>query len=852
MSAVDVAARTRPGDLTRAEAADRTRLLRIDGYDLAVDLTDATRFTVVSTIRFRCTIPGRSTFVDLLDAQVEQVLLNGRALDVAAEYDGRRLRLPDLAAENELRVVSHSDYATTGVGLHRMIDPADGRSYLFTQFEVAHARRVFACFDQPDLGAPFTLTVTAPAHWAVLSTSATPAPTVLAGGDATWRFAPTPVLATYQFALVAGEYAVVAADGPVPLRLACRQSMVSCLDADEVFAATRNGLTHFADLFAHPFPFAKLDQVFVPDYGMVGMENAACVTLSEDFLFRSRVTASMRDQRTDVILHEVAHMWFGNLVRIAWWSDLWLKEAVVTYLSTRCRAIEAPDAWQVFAVASGWARAQDEEATTHAVAEEVPSVTAIEINYDPITYGKGAAVFRQLAATIGDETLVRGLRQFVHRYAGHAVTLADLVATLGEAAGRDLGEWCQRWLCSAGVDVLRAELTSDGDRISTFEVVRDAATDDAPRPHRLAVGCYVRRPEGIVRTARHDVLLTGARVAVPGIVGERAPDLVLVNDGELSYARGRLDPVSVATIRHGIAEIRDPLARTQCWGAAWDMVRDAELAARDFLTMVESGIDAEEQVSAVQTLLVRASAALDDYTDPAYRPTGRARLAALALEGVRAAPAGGDRQLCWAWTLALQATTSDQLALAERLLTGAETIPGLTLDTELRWAILRRLVACGTVDVDRVEAELRRDPTAAGRCRAAGVRAAAPTLAAKQEAWQLAVGSPDIEPELLSWVLFSFSQPDQTDLLAHFVEPYFARLDELWRARVPELAQMLVVALYPSTQVHADVAARTDRYLAEADPPAELRRLLSTRRADLRRALRARAFDRAAGRRASP
>jgi aminopeptidase N len=632
--------------------------------------------------------------------------------------------------------------------------------------------------------------------------------------------------------------------------------MLGWLEADELLAVARQGIGHFSQLFDHPFPFEKLDLAFVPGYAGVGMENAGCVTLSEDFLFRGRVTQSWRDRRTDVILHEIAHMWFGSVVRIAWWNDLWLKEAMATFLSARCRAVQRPDGWTAFAIASAEARSQDEVSTAHPVAADIPSLAAIEVNYDAITYGKGAAVLRQLAAFVGDGAFTRGLRLLVRRHTGRAVRLDDLIAVLGEVADHDLTGWARSWLCSSGVDVLRVDPTVHLDGTRSFDVVRDTpAAEDHGRPHRIAVGLYARkpvddsrRPAHIVRLARYEVDLVGARVEVPASVGSPGPDLVLPNDGELTYARSKLDRASVETLRHGIAQVVDPLARVQCWAAAWEMVRDAELAARDFLTMVESGVAAEEQDGVMQTLLWRAAVTLDNYADPQFRPIGRARLARLAADGVRTAPAGSDRQVSWAWCLALQAYEPGQLALLDGLLSGAEEIAGLVVDTELRWAILRRLVVCGRVSVDDVDNELARDPTTTGQCRAASVRAAAPTLAAKQEAWRLAIESTSIQPDLLGSVLFGFAQPDQDDLLAHFVEPYFQCLDRIWRGPVPEVAQMLVSALYPTTQVSEATVARTDRYLAEARPSPELRRLLRERMGELHRALQARACDRQASR----
>lgn len=848
-----------PGtNLTRDEARERARILTVDSYDIALDLTGTgPTFASETTVRFSCAEPGASTFVDLVAPSVASVTLNGTELDPAKVFADSRIRLDGLAAENELRVVASCAYMNTGEGLHRFVDPVDSKTYLYTQFEVADARRVFANFEQPDLKAAFTFTVTAPSDWQVVSNSPTPAP-VAAGGDgaSVWRFAPTPRISTYITALVAGHYHAVsdsytAADGTVvPLGVFCRASLAEFLDADKIFDVTKQGFDYFLEQFDYAYPFAKYDQLFVPEYNAGAMENAGCVTILEDYVFRSKVTDASYEVRAETILHELAHMWFGDLVTMQWWDDLWLNESFATYASIRCQAevTRWTHAWATFGNRmKTWAYRQDQLPSTHPIFADIRDLEDVEVNFDGITYAKGASVLKQLVAYVGSDEFMAGVRTYFKRHAWGNTTLADLLTALEETSGRDLSAWSAEWLQTAGINTVRPEITvDDSGTITSFAVLQEAPEAwPTIRTHRMAIGFYNRTSEGLVRSHRVELDVSGTRTEVAELVGRARPDVVLLNDDDLTYCKIRLDRHSLDVVTSAIGEFVDPLPRALCWAAAWDMTRDAEMAARDYLTLVLSGIGQEKDINIVGSLHRQLISALELYADPAWRPTGLARLAEAALGHLRAAAPGSDHQLAWARCLATVAVTDDQLALLKGLLDGTETVDGLAVDTDLRWSLLQRLVAVGAADRDAIEAERTRDDTAAGARHAAACMAARPTREAKDEAWAAVVESDTLPNATQAAVIGGFGQPDQRELLATYTDRYFDAIAGIWEQRTNEIAQQIVMGLYPSIQVSQATLDRTDAWLAAEDRTPALRRLVVESRDGVARALRAQEKDRA-------
>jgi aminopeptidase N len=846
-----------PGtNLTQEEAAERARLVSVSAYEVELDLTagDST-FVSSSTVRFSAE-PGGSTFVDLVAPEIRSITLNGAALDPAEVFDDSRIALAGLLAENTLTIVATCEYSHTGEGLHRMVDPVDGGVFLYTQFEVPDARRVFANFEQPDLKAAFQFTVTAPAGWELFSNSPTPEPEPAGAGATVWRFDPTPRISSYITALVAGDYGVVrssytSADGTVvPMAVAARRSLMDFLDADEILDTTKRGFDYFQDLFGQAYPFAKYDQIFTPEYNAGAMENAGCVTFREDYVFRSKVTDASYERRAETILHELAHMWFGDLVTMQWWNDLWLNESFATYAAVRCQADATrwTNAWTTFGNSEKtWAYSQDQLPSTHPIVADIPDLEAVYVNFDGITYAKGASVLKQLVAYVGEEAFAAGLKTYFRRHAWGNTRLSDLLNALEEASGRDLGAWSKAWLETAAPNTLRLVTTVASDGTYTSFAIEQEAPADYPtlRPHRIAVGLYQLTGAGLTRTRRVELDVDGARTEVPELVGAAQPDLVLVNDDDLSYAKIRFDERSIRTLISSIGEFTESLPRALSWVAAWDMMRNAELRARDYVALVISGAAREDDIGVLQSLQRQAKLAIDFYAAPAVREQLDAAWAAFSHEQLLAAEPGSDVQLSWARTVAAAALSDEHLDLLAGLLSGAGSVPGLAVDTDLRWALLTRLVATGRAGEPQIAAELELDPTAAGARNAAGVRAALPTVEAKAAAWESMAGSAELPNETLLAVLTGFRQANQLDLLAPYTDRYFDAVADLWATRTPHMAQMLVNGLYPVLAVEQSAVDAVDAVLGSGPdrvPPA-LRRLLLEQRDGTVRTLRGREYD---------
>jgi aminopeptidase N len=866
-------------NLTRDEAATRSALITVASYQVDLDLTrgDAT-FDSVSVVRFGCAVPGSSTFINLTAPAVREITLNDAPVSLDA-FDGDRITLTGLAADNVLRVAADCAYSRSGEGLHRFTDPADGRVYLYSDLETFDAHRVYACFDQPDMKASYELAVTAPADWQVVSNmapeSTIPDGSVPDGGALRWRFPPTPVMPTYITAVAAGPYHVVRDehDG-IPLGVYCRQSLAEYLDADEILEVTRQGFDFYHSSFGIKYPFGKYDQLFVPEFKEGAMENAGCVTFVEAYIFRSRVTDFAREARGETILHEMAHMWFGDLVTMRWWDDLWLNESFATWAGTlaQAEATRWTSAWTTFAqLYKAWAYRQDQLPSTHPIAADIGDIAAVEVNFDGITYAKGASVLKQLVAYVGRENFLDGVRKYFAAHAWGNATLADLLAALEETSGRDLAAWSAQWLQTAGVNTLRPSYSVDADgRFTEFAVEQEApASHPVLRSHRIAIGLYDRTAAGIIRRQRVETDVAGPRTVIPELAGQPRPDLVLVNDEDLTYAKIRLDDHSLRTligsggsgpsgsgvspgdtvsplVSSGIGAFTDSLPAALCWSAAWDMVRDGEMAARDYVRLVLSGISSVADISVVQTLLRQASQAVRRFADPGWREPGLALMASTLRDLVHAAPPGSDTQLAYVRAFAGVAISADDVALLAGLLDGSVVLDGLAVDTDLRWSLLWRLVSRGARGTDDIDAELARDATDAGERHAAACRAGIPTAEAKQEAWETMITG-ELTLAMFRAVLTGFADPDQPTLLAPYRKGYFEVVGDVWRNWSSAMAQDFVSGVYAVGPISQETVNMTDAYIGAADPPAALRRLLIEGRDDVLRALRCQARDRQAG-----
>ncbi|WP_406445377.1 aminopeptidase N [Streptomyces sp. NBC_01613] len=860
-----------PGEnLTRDEARERAALLSVEGYDVSLDLRTAVgdeagegprTFRSVTTIRFRSNEPGAATFADLIAPSVTAVSLNGRDLDPGAVFDGSRILLEDLAAENELIVDAQCAYSRTGEGMHRFVDPEDGEVYLYTQYEPADSRRVFAGFEQPDLKAPFRFEVRAPEGWTVWSNG------VGELTDGIWKFAETKPISTYITCVTAGPYHYVTdsysrtfPDGTtleIPLGALCRKGLAPYFDADDVFLVTKQGLDFFHDHFDYPYPFGKYDQAFVPEYNLGAMENPGLVTFREEFIFRGKVTRASYEGRANVVLHEMAHMWFGDLVTMEWWDDLWLKESFADFMGAFALvgATRFSDGWITFANRrKAWAYRADQLPSTHPITADIRDLQDAKLNFDGITYAKGASVLKQLVAYVGQDAFLEGARRYFKRHAYGNTRLGDLLSALAETSGRDMGAWARKWLQTAGVNSLTPQvlLNAEG-RVDELAIVQEAAESHPElRPHRVAVGLYRRSGSGALeRYARAEVDVDGPRTVVTELAGAEAPELVLVNDDDLTYCKIRFDETSLATLREHLGHMTDPLARALCWSALWNMTRDALLLAPDFIDLVMTFGRRESDIGVLQMLHAWANSALVHYAPPWWRQTGEKMLAHIALRDLRGAPPGSEHQLAWARFFASVASAPEDLALLRGLLDGTEKVDGLEVDQELRWAFLEPLAAHGVADESVLSAELARDDTASGKRHQVRCLAARPSAAVKAQAWVQVVESDALSNALVEATIAGFARPSQRELTAPYVSKYFEAIERVWRDRSIQIGMDVVRGLFPSYPTEQDAQPTldaTDAWLAaHEDAAPALRRLVLEARDDLARALRAQAADSAAG-----
>ena len=859
-----------PGqNLTRLEAADRSATVHTQTYDVTLDLTRGeTVFGSSTTVRFTST-PGSSTFIDLIAPVVHSISLNGRALDPAEIYADSRITLTELAADNELVVVADCAYMHTGEGLHRFTDPADGETYLYSQFEVPDSRRVFAVFEQPDLKASFTFTVTTPVNWTVLSNSPTPEPTPAkasdGSGDAhTFAFAPTEPMSSYVTAIVAGPYVgvtdeYVAGDGrTVPLGVYCRKSLAEHMDSAEILDLTKRGFAYYENLFATHYAFTKYDQIFVPEFNAGAMENAGCVTHRDDYIFRSRPVEARVERRAVTILHELAHMWFGDMVTMTWWNDLWLNESFAEFASTLATAeiTRWSQAWTTFqTLEKGWAYNQDQLSSTHPVAAEINDLHDVEVNFDGITYAKGASVLAALVGYVGRDNFFAGIQRYLAAHAYANAELADLLRELETVSGRDLSTWTRLWLQEAGVTTLRMQVATDADGVITQAAVRQEIPADSPaslRPHRVAIGCYSLTGQGtdtrLERTDRIELDVDGELTPVPELVGTKRADVLVLNDDDLTYAKIRLDEDSLAQGLAHIDAFTESLPRSIVLASAWDMTRDGELAASRFLKAALPALGVEEHSSVIQGLLGRVATCLSGFLPPAVRHDLAQETADQLLTLVRAAQAGSDKQLQLVRALAAHAVTGEQLDVVTGLLEGSAVLDGLDVDQDLRWDLLTALVAADRYGEEQIRAEEAQDRTTTGRERAAEARAAVPTPEAKAATWRALIDDASMPNETQVRVLRGLTSVERRpELLVPFVSSYVEAIDSVWSSRTFHMAENLLTGLWSCSTVGldgSDPATALKEWLeSHAQAPAALRRIVRENLDDTLRVARAQAAE---------
>lgn len=844
-----------PGtNLTRVEATTRAAAIQTSSYEIELELIGSPEtFRSRTTVRFTAT-PGANTFFDLIARSVEEITLNGVAVDPSTAFADSRVELSGLAAENVLIVDATCEYSRTGEGLHRFEDPADGEVYLYSQFEVADARRVFAVAEQPNLKATFQFTVTAPAHWIVFSNELETS-TTSSGEARTWHFPPTPPMSSYVTAIVAGPYFVGerefsfhTSDGrDIPMRVAARASLAEYLEVVELQDIAAAGMKFYESAYQQPYPFSKYDQIFVPEFNAGAMENAGCVTFTETYVFRGKVTDAVRERRIITNLHELAHMWFGDLVTMEWWNDLWLNESFAEFMShlAMVEATEHKDAWTTFnSLEKSWALNQDQLPSTHPIVAPINDLDDVEVNFDGITYAKGASVLRQLVAWVGQEEFLAGVAAYVAQHKWGNTVLTDLMTELEKTSGRDLSVWSKVWLETAGVNTLKPEIEVDAaGNITDFKIrqLPDAAAKIL-RPHRLVVGTYDLDGDKLVRRDRVELDVAGELTAVPQLVGKRRPDLVLLNDEDLAYCKIRLDEHSLETATAHLAGFDSSLARSLVLAAAWDMTRDGEWSATQFTKLALSSLPSLTDSTVVMVLLRQLATALTLYSAPAKRDALIADAADELLRLTRAATAGSDLQFQLLKAAALHSRTAAQLDAIEAIYSGREALPGLEMDTDLRWDLLTALAAGNRADSAQIDESLAADSTANGQQAAAQARAALPGQ--KQATWD-ALMAGEMANAIQLKTLLGFGRVHKPELLQPYVAPYFEKLESFWADLTPEMAEQLVVYLYPTALAGmVDIVGLAADWLeAHAEAPAALRRLVTENMDSARRAVAAQQVD---------
>ncbi|KUL42505.1 aminopeptidase N [Actinoplanes awajinensis] len=826
--------------LTRAEAADRASLVDVESYHVDLDLTGTgDTFQSRTVVRFRAR-SGAATFLEFEPVTVASITLNGQPVPHPAA-GGQRLALSGLAEENELVVDATMRYSNNGEGLHRYTDPADGSVYLYQHLFINNAGRVLPSFDQPDLKASFRVSVTAPAAWTVATNGR-----LVSRDGGRWEFAPTERISTYLASLIAGPWHVRTDehDG-IPLALYARAALAEPLDAQaaEIFEITKQCLDRFHQMFEIRFPFGHYQQAFAPEFNFGAMEYPGLVVFRDEFVPRSAMTETEREHRASVIAHEMAHQWFGDLVTMAWWDDLWLNESFAEYLGARVTAdaTRFTGTWTTFALhRKGWGLRADQRPSTHPVAPaEVSDTDQALLNFDGISYAKGAAVLKQLIAWLGDEAFLAGLNAHFEAHAYGNATLADLLGALSKASGRDLSGWAEVWLRRAQVNTLRLEVQRDGDVYREVAVVQTAPDGFATlRPHRIGIGLYDHADGAVVRREllEVDVEATG-RTVLPALAGVRAADLLLLNDGDLAYAKVRLDAASAAAVPLLLPLLGDSLARALLWASTLDAVVDGERPVAELVTLVLAALPVETETVIIEDVLRATRGLVDRYATAETRPAALELVAQAADRLLAVSPAGSSRQLAAA--RGLVGATTDTARLRAWL--AGEGVPaGLAVDADLRWLVLYRLVVLGAAGPDAIEAELAADRSATGEQWAARCHAARPEPAAKQAAWAAIVGDATLSNRLIELTALGFWHPEQRELLQPYVERYFTEMPEMMRLRSGMSAEKTTLAAYPAVMVSARTRELAAGLLAAPDLNPILNRVVQDSDDDMRRALLAR------------
>jgi aminopeptidase N len=843
-----------PGtNITQIEAAQRSEIIKVESYKIDLDVTTgAETFLVKTTIKFAGLKPGATTFIDCVGKRVISAKLNGADFD--PKFDGETVFLPAIAADNTLEIEHEGIYSNSGEGLHRFVDPADNEVYLYTQFETGDARRMYACFDQPDQKATFTISTITPKHWAVISNYGIESAKDLDNDRKHTQFATSQVISTYVTAIVAGAYTSVhdeyKGEKTIPMGIYARKSFFQYVDAENIFEVTKQGFAYFEKTFGLAYPFGKYDQIAVAEYNWGAMENVGCVTFHEDVLiFRSKVTERSYISRASTIHHEMAHMWFGDLVTMKWWQDLWLNESFAEWASYMAvsESTKYKNAWTEFnSVRKNWAYRADQLSSTHPIAVEMKDLDAVRTNFDGISYAKGASVLQQLVAHVGRDNFIAGLRKYFAKHAYANTELSDLITELEATSGKNLTAWVATWLRTAGVNTLRPVIALDGDKYASVAVKQEVPPmpvgSKELRPHRLYIGLFDIKGNALTRRESIEVDIAGELTEIKELAGKKAADLLLINDHDQTYAKLRFDDRSVETMKKYLGQLDDSLARGLIWASLWDSTRDGELSASDYIEIALNALKGETDISMITATFMQIDTAIWAYLAPKNRDALRLSVANTAQELLASAKPGSDSQLQYARAFANNAYTPAQFESLKAMLNGS--VDGLLMDADLRWFIFLCGVKRGIFGVSDIQSEGDRDKTAHGKQYVAYAHAALPNHEAKAAAFK-SITTDDLSNTIHSYKCRGFNENIHCDLLEAFVDEYFDAILKVWSTKGYEIAETTATLTFPTWAISDETVKKAQHWLdvTGKDASAALRRTVTEGRDAMTRSLKARAVD---------
>ena len=843
-----------PGtNITQIEAAQRSEIIKVESYKIDLDVTTgAETFLVKTTIKFAGLKPGSTTFLDCVGKRVISAKLNGADFD--PKFDGETIFLPAIAADNTLEIEHEGIYSNSGEGLHRFVDPADNEVYLYTQFETGDARRMYACFDQPDQKATFTISTITPKHWAVISNYGIESAKDLDGDRKHTQFATSQVISTYVTAIVAGAYTSVhdeyKGEKTIPMGIYARKSFFQYVDAENIFEVTKQGFAYFEKTFGLAYPFGKYDQIAVAEYNWGAMENVGCVTFHEDVLiFRSKVTERSYISRASTIHHEMAHMWFGDLVTMKWWQDLWLNESFAEWASYMAvsESTKYKNAWTEFnSVRKNWAYRADQLSSTHPIAVEMKDLDDVRTNFDGISYAKGASVLQQLVAHVGRDNFIAGLRKYFAKHAYANTELSDLITELEATSGKDLTAWVATWLRTAGVNTLRPVIALDGDKYASVAVKQEVplipAGSKELRPHRLYIGLFDIKGDALTRRESIEVDIAGELTEIKELAGKKTADLLLINDKDQTYAKLRFDDRSVATMKKYLGQLDDSLARGLIWASLWDSTRDGELSASDYIEIALNALKGETDISMITATFTQIDTAIWAYLAPKNRDAVRLSVANTAQELLAGAKPGSDAQLQYARAFANNAFTPAQFESLKAMLNGS--VDGLLMDADQRWFVFLCGVKRGIFGVSDIQSEGDRDKTAHGKQYVAYAHAALPNHEAKAAAFK-SITTDDLSNTIHSYKCRGFNENIHCDLLEAFVDEYFDAILKVWSTKGYEIAETTATLTFPTWAISDETVKKAQHWLdvTGKDASAALRRTVAEGRDAMTRSLKARAVD---------